>query len=367
MATSYPRVCIIGNNASNGSVSDGGRIKIRLYRDLLVRNGVDTFIVDLDGWKKRILKVLFQIKKAIKHKDAILIMAGPNGSRKLIPLVNKLNKKKQSRVVYCPLGVGTFEGLFKNLKPEQVTAFLNNEDYFGITDDKINRELEKLDLIMPQNKVIADCYKGFYKLDNVVILNNFRDIVPERKQYKVSDNLSIIFLSRICEEKGIFDIIDSVNHLNYAQKRFTLDIYGDLQLSDSQKERFFNSLNSEVKYMGVLNQNQSIATIKGYDLFILPTKYKGEGTSGSLIEAFLSGTPALVSSYSQAKMLINDNVDGFIFKLGDQEDLEKKLIAIYDNKSFLESIGVNAQQKSLIYTFEYNKELFIKYIVGETK
>ena len=86
-------ITFIANNANNGLVSDGGRIKIRLYKDLLIKEGYKVNIIELDGWKKRVFNIIFQIKKAIKNRDRIVIMAGPKGCRKIIPLLNFLNKK----------------------------------------------------------------------------------------------------------------------------------------------------------------------------------------------------------------------------------------------------------------------------------
>lgn len=365
--TGGKRVCIIGNNASGRSISDGGRIKIRLYKDLLLKEGIDAHIIDLDDWSKHIFRTCFQIKKAIKGKETILIMAGPNGSRKLIPLVNALNKKKQCRVVYCPLGIGTIEKAICRLSKEEVNEFISTETFFGVKDDKIGRELRKLDCILAQNEVICNCYKKFYGLSNVVVLNNFRCTGFQKKEYSKDGPLSLVFLSRVCEEKGIFDLIDAVKELNGKGQRLRLDIYGDLQFHDAQEKRFRTLLDANIRYLGIAKKESVIETIGKYDLFVLPTKYIGEGTSGALIEAFISGTPALVSSYSQAKTLIEDGHDGFIFKLGNKEDLAKKLLYLSENRSVLESVGVAAQQKAVIYTYDYNRPIFLNGILGDSK
>ena len=45
--TTARKVYIIGNNASNESVSDGGRIKIRLYSELIKKCSGQVEIIDL--------------------------------------------------------------------------------------------------------------------------------------------------------------------------------------------------------------------------------------------------------------------------------------------------------------------------------
>ena len=71
------KVYIIGNRGKEKVVTDGGRIKVRLYENLLKKINVPVEIIELDGWKKNIFKVLNQIKNAVKEESTILIMAGP--------------------------------------------------------------------------------------------------------------------------------------------------------------------------------------------------------------------------------------------------------------------------------------------------
>lgn len=359
------QVCIIGNNASNKKVSDGGRIKIRLYKTLLEKNGVTVRLIELDHWKKHFFKLIFKIKSSIKDKQSILIMAGPKGCRVIIPIVNFLNRKKDSRVVFCPLGIGTLDKLLKGKTPNEISLFLNNENYFSIEDKKMKKNLNKLDLIIPQNDIIADCFKKYYGINNVKVVNNFRDVIIEQKEYRLLDCFSIIFVSRVCKEKGIFDLINVVSELNKNGFFIKLDIFGEMQLDENDRAFFETLLNNEIKYCGLLEQEDSIKQMKKYNLFVLPTKYYGEGTSGSLIESFLSGTPALISSYSQAHLLIEDCVNGFIFKIGDVNDLRDKLIFIINNKKMLEKVGVSAQHRAEKYTFTFNSKNFFECILGE--
>ena len=358
------KVYIIGNNASNESVSDGGRIKIRLYYNLIKKCSGQVEIIDLCNWKKRIFYLLRSIKKAVKENAIILIMAGPKGCRFIIPLVNRL-KNNSTRVLFCPLGVGTLDKLFEKMRPEQISMFLNHEQYDSLNDHKMEKQLAKLDVIFPQNELIANAYRKFYKLNNVVVIENFRDVLIEKKEYKFSDKLNLIYISRVCENKGIFDLLEAVNIVNKENVRVTLTIYGDMQLSHDDEKRFNSYLSDSIFYNGVINQENAINILKEYDLFVLPTKYHGEGTSGSLIESLISGTPVLISSYSQAKLLIDDQKNGFIYEINNISSLVEKLEFIINNRNCLKTIGLAAQDLSKKYLFENNKELFLNTIYGE--
>lgn len=360
------KVVIIGNNASGTNISDGGRIKIRLFKKFLNELKIDCEIIDLDKWIFHVFSVIKQIKRAIKDCTSIVIMAGPNGCRAIIPLVNKLNKKKKSRVVFCPLGIGTLDKLVSKLSEEQVVSFLNCENFFGISDKKMGKELEKIDLIALENQLLVKVYKEMYKVNNLVPLYNFREANITKKQYNFGNRLKLIYASRICLNKGIFDLLETIKRLNKKGLNVSLDIYGDNQLGYKENETFNTFLTSNfVSYKGVVSSDKMIETIKNYDLFCLPTKYHGEGMSGALIESFISGTPSLISSYSQAKLLVEDGVTGFIFNIGDVDDLEKKLCYLYDNKAILKDVGEAAQKMSQKYLFSFNKRTFLNCILGE--
>lgn len=361
---SLRKVYIIGNNATNESISDGGRIKIRLYSELIKKCSGQVEIIDLCNWKKRIFYLLHNIKKAVKEKAIILIMAGPKGCRFIIPLVNKL-KTSNTRVLFCPLGVGTLDKLFEKMTPEQISLFLNNEQYESFDDSKMAKQLSKLDVIFPQNELIANAYRKFYKLDNVVVVENFRDVSIEKKEYEPSDKLKLVYVSRICENKGIFDLLEAVDKINKERVQITLTIYGDMQLSCDDEQHFYSYLSNNIRYNGIINQADAIKVLKKYDLFVLPTKYHGEGTSGSLIESLIAGTPVLISSYSQAKLLIDNKKNGFIYEINNVSSLIEKLEYIINNRSCLESVGLAAQELSKKYLFKNNKEVFLKTIYGE--
>ena len=229
----------------------------------------------------------------------------------------------------------------------------------------MREELAKLDLIIPQNETLFNVYKRFYGIDNVKLVPNFRNTKIIPRTYKESGDLSIVFISRVCENKGIFDLLSAVKNLQDDGLNISLDIYGEMQLEKEEKNLFNSYLSKSIRYCGIISQSDSISIISKYDLFSLPTKYYGEGTSGSLIEAFIAGTPSLVSSYSQANLLIQDGVTGFIYEISNVGSLKAYLKKIYKDRKLLEKVGMKAQEESKKYIFEHNKECFFKAIDGK--
>jgi glycosyltransferase involved in cell wall biosynthesis len=231
-------------------------------------------------------------------------------------------------------------------------------------------QLSKLDVIIPQNEVLTNAYRVFYGLNNCHTLRNFRDVeIVEKKDIHSNKDgiLRVVYASRITENKGIFDLLFAVADINQKSHSplLVLDIYGDIQLQGQLLTKFNDYLGPQISYKGVLDNRAIVQTISEYDLFCLPTKYHGEGTPGVLLESFFAGTPALISSFSHAKHLIQNGFDGIIYDINDPKDLRQKMADIISNKTILEKIRVNVQKTAEKYTFEANKKDFIYFITGE--
>lgn len=362
-------ITFIGNNANKQIITDGGRLKMRLFIDLLKREGNEVGVIELDGWKKRFLSIISAIKHAIKRNDTIVIMAGPKGCRFIIPIVCHYNKKRKARVVFCPVGIGTVDKLVKNLPQAQIDDFINCRNFQGIKDEKMKSLLQKLDFVCPENDIQNNLYKSYYELKNTCVIENFRDIDIEEKKYSNStQQLSIIYASRVKEYKGILDLMEVVTEINKQNSfKVKLDIYGDNQLQNENSDRFIKMLNDNISYFGAVPTDEVSKKIREHDLFCLPTQYYGEGTSGALVEALIAGTPALVSSYTQVNYLIENNKNGFIFKIGSKDDLKKRILEIMNNKSILKEIGISAQESARRFTYSYNRQTFLNIMVGEQK
>lgn len=361
------KITIIANNANGREVFDGGRIKIRLFINLLKLEGCDVEVVELEGWKRNFLKIVKQIRQSVIQKRRIIIMAGPKGCRLIIPIVFHINKRHKTNIVFCPLGIGTLDSITRKLSIQETTNFLSCENFYKKKDKKMGKMLASFNYVLVQNCTLQKCYSIFYQLSNVYVLENFRTFNIKNKIFSKGDILKTIFYSRVTARKGILDLMFAVNHINslFTNPVISLDIYGENQLETKSDALIFDSqLNSNVTYKGVISSNESIQTIAQYDLFCLPTKYYGEGTPGSLVESFIAGTPVLVSSYSQSKDLIDDSIDGYIFELNNVDDLIKKLRYIYMNKDKLIIVSRNAQQRATKYTYAGNRHFFLKYIAG---
>ncbi len=358
---------IIGNTNDFQDSADGQIVKVQLYYQILRREGFGVEMIELHNWKKKIFKLIHSIRKAIKEEANIIILGGPAGCRVTIPMVCRLNKKGKARVVFSSIGTGTLDLLLKKLTIEQANSFLACENFYGIKDKKMGKYLSKLSYVALENQKLQNAYISFYSLNNTIVLANFRDVPLKNRKYSHNENeLNIVFLSRIHEKKGVLDLIDAVQEIRTKYSyNINLDIYGEVDLPDLEKEKFYNSLSNEIKYLNAVSSRDVVDVLRKYDLFCLPTKYP-EGTPGAIVEAMIAGTPVLTSSFEQVKSLIVDGESGLVFKINDKNDLSNKIVYAYENKtSILPVIGKNGQKAASSFTYESNRDLFLKAMAGK--
>lgn len=360
------KITVIGSTVDPNSpeAASGGLIKVALFERVLKKGGFEVELINLISWKKRFLRTVFKIRKAVKRGDTVLIMAGPVGSRLIIKLCVFFNKTNRARLIFPMLGTGVIDGVSNKLSIEDASDLLNNKNTFGINDEKMGKTLAKLDLILAQNEIVVDFYKKFYKLNNVEKINNFRLLNSRPAVNKVfNKDKKFVFFARICPEKGIFDLLEAVEQINKSGIKCVLDIYGKLQLNREETSRFESSLNENVKYKGAVKNDEALKTINNYDFLVFPTKAHGEGTPGTIIESFLSGVPVLSSNFPNAKSIITDGKEGILFNLNSVESLKSKLLSIIAmGDQELEKFKIEAYNAGNVYDYDYYRETFLGFI-----
>ena len=262
------KVLFVANNANGGPVIDGQRAKTRVWLDIFKMENIPFEFVELDGWKKHPFKLISQIKKGIKNNDVILLMAASNGSRTLIPLINKWNKKYDKRFVYSFIGSGPLSNIINKMNADEANDFVLRHNFHNVSDFKFGKEIQKVDCLLTETKIMKDLVNAFYRTKNAIVINNFRNQSRNNlDNAKNSSNvLKCVYISRICKNKGIFDLLGAIENA----KNIALDIYGPLQLDNDELKIFNTYLKKNVNtcYCGKIEMPSIVPTIKRYDLVV---------------------------------------------------------------------------------------------------
>lgn len=359
------KVLLIGNSGLAHNYKDGQTTKLRLYKKVMIQEALEVVLVDLENFFRKPLSILREIKKQIKICDRIVLISGERACKLLIPFINRHNKKYNRPFILPVVGSGVLHFSIDHLRDEDQTRFIIDGDYsLGKRQKKIENELRKITYILPETELMKKVYSEYYGLNNCVTLNNFRETDKKINQHLVSKPLKLVFLSRVMRLKGIFELIDAIKSINKHDKNLSLDIYGDLGLSDDDQKIFNNSLDECVVYKGSIDNSEVIQTLSSYDLMVFPTNAVYEGTPGVIAESLIAGTPVLSSNFPQAKYLLKDGYDSILFEMFNVNDLKEKLMYCVDNKDLLNKMRTNALKSGEKYLYKHERQKFLKYVCG---
>ena len=337
--TNMKKILMITCLSTSKEKYDGEYIKNTLiYETLKKKAAVDVISVSTHKIFNTLKIAWFALTKKNKY-DLVIISKDPHGANimhKIMKLVNFSMKK----VIYFEIG-----------------PFLYNR----ILDGTIKKETFLGDglIVVETNSMKNELLSLGFDDKRIEVFPNFKpvfDIGIIEKEYP-KETLKLVYLSRIEEKKGIYELIDSLIDLNNKSIRFELDIYGRPQTNE-EYERIKKLVNqfSFIKYKGKIDliTKDNYVVLSKYDLHVFPTLYP-EGFPGTLIDFFIAGVPTLSSSFARANEILSDK-DSVIFVQGDINDLKNKLLFIYENQNILTKLSHNTIAKKEYYSVEKFEE-----------
>ena len=152
--------------------------------------------------------------------------------------------------------------------------------------------------------------------------------VYENKGYRESGVFKIIYVGQLSYRKGLDLLLFALKKL--GKEGWQLRIVGDgpsrsyLQLIS----KIFG-LEDCISFHGVINNEKVKSMIGESDLLVLPSRWDGWGAVVN--EALHCGTPAVCSDSCGAKAIIEDSVNGRVFKTNNIDELSKTIEMFWES------------------------------------
>ena len=178
----------------------------------------------------------------------------------------------------------------------------------------INKNFNKKKLIVTGNGIQGDLIKKAKKCDKY--------------------NIDALFVGRINEAKGIYDLLKVIEIIKKKFSNFQLAIMGDGDTNTIQK--FKNKidvmkLQNNIQFLGYKLGIEKFNIIKSSKCFIFLSHDESFGIA--LLEAVCCGIPCLAYDLEEYKEIYKKK-EVIVFKKGDYQSIAKKIIEIFENKSF---------------------------------
>lgn len=196
--------------------------------------------------------------------------------------------------------------------------------------------LRKVDYIFVISKDLKDylIQKGFDK-GKVILTGNAveADLIKKARKDK-KYNINALFIGRINEAKGIYDILDVLEAVKDKYPDFQLAIMGKGDVATGRKykgEIKDRKLERNIQFLGYKTGLDKFNIIKSSKIFLFLSKSESFGIA--LLEAVCSGIPAIAYDLP-AYREIYKNGEVFLFKKNDYQSVAEKLEEIIDKKLF---------------------------------
>lgn len=322
------KILLLGAFGYREQLLNGQTIKTRNIYELIKGNCFDSYIDYFDTREIKYSKrSLFSMLRKILSSNVLIYLPAHGNLKLFFPIVFILSKIKNISIIYVVVG-GWLADFLKKLP---LHVFL----------------LGKIKKILVQTNLLKVRLEEEYNFSNVEVLHNFRynDFTPEI--ILENKTLRLVFMARINRLKGLETIFTFSEYVKVNNLDITIDFYGPIFEEDKD---YFNDRVSDynfVEYQGVLEPGVIYETLSKYDVLLLPTQYYTEGFPGSILDAYISGIPVIVTNWLYATEFVEEGITGYIVPFKNpQKEFNERILEIYNNRDKLLGLKMNALAKS---------------------
>lgn len=294
------KLLVFGAFAFRFPYYDGQTIKTRNLLSLLKDKGVEADHFDTQKFKTNKLSVFTLFKKLIKCRTLYYLPA-QNNLTCLFPIIYHLSRFSKTTIHYFVVGGWLAE--FLEDKP------------------RLRNKLSRIAGIHCETYCMKNALEKEYGFQNVDVFPNFRISDFHPKTHHEENKLKLVFMARIIKMKGLDLIFELGNRIvdKGLQDKISVDFYGPQQDGEGDIEYFNTNVAKYefMKYHGPLEPKDIYTTLEKYDTMLLPTHFYTEGLPGSILDAYISGIPVIVTKWKYATEFVEDGNTGIIIPFED--------------------------------------------------
>lgn len=160
------------------------------------------------------------------------------------------------------------------------------------------------------------------------------------KNKKPFDSLRLGYIGQIAPHKGVDVLLRAFKRHSKRHPRSVLKIYGDLSRVPNYVQRLKRLVGERkaVEFCGSFANERVYEILKDIDVLVVPSLWY-ENCPNVILEAFASGTPVIASNLGGMTELVENGVNGFLFRRGDDKDLCRQLRKLIEEQELLISLG----------------------------
>lgn len=294
------------------------------------------------GYKLKVALVsLLKFVKEVRHYDIVHInMASDVSLYRKIPFIYLTQVFKKKLVIHQH--GGNFQEFFYSQCGERRRKF-------------IKKTLEKADVFLVVAAYLGDIFKEIISEEKVLVLSNAIEIPKEIQKKQTGHKL--LFLGRLCKEKGIRELLEAVKELR--EEGLSLELYLGGVWVELELKKIADKQKEYVHQLGWIGKEEKEKYLQECNIFVLPTYF--EGLPMSLLEGMAYECACIASAVGGIPQVMEHNREGILIQPKAKEELKSALRKLLIDTVLQEKLGKAARQK---VTQEFDLDKSVEKLVG---
>ncbi len=208
------------------------------------------------------------------------------------------------------------------------------KDVFKRRNKNVKKYFKYVDLVTAPSKFVLKRYKDFGLKNKMLYSENGQNLFKSLPKTK-SEKLRLLYLGQINKFKGLDVLLDAIGKLS-NKENITLSVYGKFQDDKRYNQKILKMIKnlSNVKFYGSYDRDKLPKIFSKHDLLVVPSIW-WENSPMVIQESFMAKTPVLCSDIGGTKEKVIEGKNGWYFKVGNSDDLVKKIEYLEKNKKLL--------------------------------
>jgi glycosyltransferase involved in cell wall biosynthesis len=229
-------------------------------------------------------------------------------------------------------------------------------EYYNTNPVWIKSMLERCDVVIALTAYWEDFFKNKVGCKNVVQVNNIISAPQYNGATKDKKCRHLLFLGKICKDKGIYDLIEVINeHKSEFNGKIKLHIGGSGEVNKMKRMIEEGSLQYIIEYEGWVSGDKKTDLLNHCDVYVLPS-YK-EGLPISILEGLSYGHYIISTTVGGIPEIITNEKTGILFTPGDKDALYRALKEVVNNRRISETKEARIEISKHYFPEEVGKEL----------
>ena len=165
----------------------------------------------------------------------------------------------------------------------------------------------------------------------------------DRSETGPGDMDKILFLGRICRDKGVKELIEAVKEIHKENDRVRLYVGGIFEEPELLKDIEENS--TFIKHIGWVSGSDKNRYLEECGIMAVPSYFEGFGLS--VVEGMLHGCCVVASNVGGIPDIVEDGVDGLLVEPKSAAALKNAIERVMNDKDLADKLSDNGKKKAL--------------------